>query len=285
MAKNISFEKTENLIKESLNLSKGKPSKGFNLTILGSENEIIPFESGYKFMGKLTTEKKKIKQLVFVRIAQKFFIDHRLKSGLPAAIQDNPFIIYLHNFDSTLNDSALNRYAALTVYAVEEINCNGKCLLDLGSADGILCLTANKKGAQVIAVDIDPSMENKLANHIKVNNMNPSEFTFISADVIDKGILSRKIPVERIDIVVANLGPHYEGADLAATALLEYLPNARIFISGGYTEDVSGKEKTRYSPFDAIEMLKRKNFGIWKKIREKTEDSSSRLTFIAKRLF
>lgn len=43
-----------------------------------------------------------------------------------------------------------------------------------------------------------------------------------------------KLIQEGIDIIIANIGPHYNGTDLAAIRLLDSLQNVSTFIGGGY---------------------------------------------------
>mgnify|MGYP000038161542 CR=1 FL=1 len=269
------FNKIIKIIKKNLNSEQVAKTSYFT----GPLEERVHFEVIWN-----TKKYSDEKQIFFVRIGTIIFIDDKLKKKLSGEIYNYENIIYLKDFDSTLGDTSLIYYTALTVYALQSINLSGKLVLDLGSADGILSLVANKKGAKVIAVDILPEMKNKLKNHIMVNNMNPSDFIFVTADIIDKGILSRKIPGDKVDIVVANLGPHYEDADLSAISLLDYLPSSRIFIGGGYTTTSTKKIKNIFAPDEAIDLLKRKGFTITGTVKENTNEPLQRLTFIAEKL-
>jgi len=272
-------------IKKAVDFGNLSPFPGFDGIIEDQTNRTILLESGCTLSDKNNGVGMKNLKPHYIGIGNIIFLHHSLKSKIPREIRNHEKLIYLNNFESTLADENQHRYTALTIHALDMLDLNNKYVADLGSADGILCLLANKKGAKSIAVDIDRECENQFKKHIEVNNMNPADFQFIVADIIDKGLLSKKLPTEKIDVVVANLGPHYEDADISASALLEYLPHAKVFIGGGYTEDHNNSAVNRYSPVEALDLLERKGFKLWKKIKESSVQSPPRLTFIVKRLY
>ena len=278
MANNELVDRIERAIKEKSDIGLDEPFEGPN-------QESVPFESRWKYMGEHHwMDGREVRQMVYVRVGDRIFLDDRLRQDIPKEVrgEGKNNILYLSKFDSSLSDPFLIRYSALTSYAMDCVDLNGKHVLDLGSADAVLGIIANLQGAKITAVDIDPAMESKLRRHILANNLDSSDFQFIPADIKSSGFLDG---VQRpIDMVVANLGPHYEGADMAAIELLGHLPRATTFIGGGYTNPKDPENYyAKYNANTAIGALKQRGFNEFRYVTEGVNDACPRLTFIAEK--
>ena len=271
-------------VKQILGISEGiNPGWDFDEFFLGPQGRVF-FEARWK----TTTDYHRGKeyennQIVYARIGKRIFLDSRLKKDLPQELKEKEEFLYLERFDSSLAIPQLLRYGALTLYALECLDLQRETFLDLGSADGCLSLLAHRKGAcAAFLVDSDPRMKGKLKRHLKVNNFNNANFTFIPQR-IQKSLISR-IPAHEIGVVVANLGPHYGNADLDAIALLEHLPSVHTYVTGGYTDpSQSNHYLARWHPRNAISALQRWGFTEYQKVFEETSSGCPRLTVIAKK--
>lgn len=270
-----------NRLVTSLGIRCFTPYFGRDRYFLNPDNEKVPIEAGSKFMEPRSFFKIKPSNTIYLRVGEFIFLDDRLKeridSELLKELQNR--IIYLHEFDSALGEDSLMRFSALTIYALAYNELQGKTILDLGSADGVLSLVAKRKGARkIIVVDNNLDMANKLLRHVTSNNMRQSAFGFLPADVRNQSLLMQ-LPLEEIQVVVANLGPEYGSSHLCAIDMLDHLPNVHVFIGGGYVND----NKDRYGPQEAFELLSQKGFRVDKKIVE--ADQKPRLAFIAERQY
>ena len=255
---------------ESLNITRVSPPLGRDVPFIGLEQERVRLDLGYN----------QFHRTGYVRVGDLIFLDYSFKDKINPEIlremQHN--IIYIFDFEtSSLAATSLTRYSALTIHASSCVEVQGKAVLDLGSADGVLSLVAKRKGARkIIAVDNNLDMANKLSRHITANNMRQSAFGFLPGDVRSPNLLMR-IPLEEINVIVANLGPEYGSSHLYAIEMLDHMPNVQTFIAGGYNNN----EDDSYSPREAIKLLEQKGFRIFGKIVE--DDEIPRLAFIAER--
>jgi len=229
------------------------------------------------------------RKLVFVRVNNTLFLDDRVAEELSKGeLRDfGSNLIYLSNFDSILGDCMHTLYTATTICAMDYLDFQDVCTLDLGSGDGVLSLKAKKTGAnRMYAVDMNPDMGHKLNKHIRANSMNPNDFCFINADISTKEWLSR-IPREQIDIVLMNVGPNYGDVDLEAISLLAHLPRIRIFVGGGYAMKVYREDGRPFSTNIPYELLNQIGFTNYREVVEIRKNHASqelgRVAFIAER--
>ena len=228
-------------------------------------------------------------KLVFVRVNNTLFLDDRVAEELSKGeLRDfGSNLIYLSNFDSILGDCMHTLYTATTICAMDYLDFQDVCTLDLGSGDGVLSLKAKKTGAnRMYAVDMNPDMGHKLNKHIRANSMNPNDFCFINADISTKEWLSR-IPREQIDIVLMNVGPNYGDVDLEAISLLAHLPRIRIFVGGGYAMKAYREDGRPFSTNIPYELLNQIGFTNYREVVEIRKNHASqelgRVAFIAER--
>ena len=142
---------------------------------------------------------------------------------------------------------------SLCVKAISEIMKEGKGdfkLLDVGAGSGILSIIAMKLGVKnVVAIDIDESVENNLLENLKLNNINSfkkfdeSNIDFSNYKDIDYvygfgNILTDKWVVDfanstKYDIIVANILAPVIISLLTIAKITSYLkPNGYLVLSG-----------------------------------------------------
>lgn len=86
---------------------------------------------------------------------------------------------------------------------------------------------------KVYSVELRGDYESIHKNHIVVNGFPEERFKFIDGDITKSEAVIERLD-QPIDIVVANIGPTYGEAHLAAIRLLRYLPTVKTFIGGSY---------------------------------------------------
>lgn len=216
---------------------------------VGTSGELVAFEA------RQTDEK----EIGFVRVGNFIFLDHRLK---PTFSQDalekfGNDIIWLWNFDSAIGEYTNLLYAQLSIHALSTLDLKGKHVLDLGAGDGVQSLVAYKMGAKkVSSVELKGAHEFFYNKHLEVNGFPRDGFEFIQGDITKPQILMEKLDSQEVDVVIANIGPFYEGdPHLHAISLLSYLPNVQTFIAGAYVRGWS-----EYDSVKAIELLKTLGF-------------------------
>ncbi len=208
------------------------------------------------------------------------FLDSRINFGnLPEESQT----VLLHNFQSFLGDAIHAPYIGLSAYAFQSLELKERTLLDLGCGDGLLGLVALKKGAdKVWGVEREYPCEKIMKKHLHTNLLSKKRYAFVHRDLQKKG-LERQIPVHDVSVVVANLGPHYSGADVAAIEFLEHLPNCEVFVGGGYSVSNHNK-KSPFSAMTALSLLRERGFKYVLSARENNGDLYYRRAFIASRV-
>lgn len=276
----VSTDELAVIIKESLDISQFKYGYDLDEPFTGPDKEIVSFETRRKYMyGFELWDGEGLTKKVYTRIGEKIFLDDRLVRKLPKELRNHNNLIKLSEFDTVLNVAGLIRYSAITAYALECVNLAGKHVLDLGSAEGLLSIIANINGAKTTSVDMDYKMGKKLEKHIFVNNLDFKNFNFIEGDIRNYNYLTNiKSPV---DVIVANLGAHYKGADLAAIGALSFLPNVKTFIGGGYVSS-RNSNYPQYHPNIAINILKEKGFNKFRYVHEGF-NYNNRIAFIAEK--
>lgn len=233
------FEDWVKSIKQQLELTRRLRSIIGKPYLKGVNGERVVFETINKWMGKYKCGFKE-KQAVYVRIGDLIFLDSRFKEKLhPNFIK--PYkanLFWLYRFASPIIYSNYRQYSALTLHALNSLDLKGKTVLDLGTADGILGLVANRKDSKkVVAVEREKMWGKIFPLNIKLNEMDTSKFNFIFEDIRKTDYLLKKIPAEDIDVVVANIGPHrdYGNTHRKCISLLGHLPNVNLFVGGAYT--------------------------------------------------
>lgn len=179
----------------------------------------------------------------------------------------------------------LHKFSAITSFAVNTLDLEGKTVLDMGAAEGAQGLLCVKKGADKIYC-IDKSIigntitENStlLGINAKKNGFDSAQkFSYSFCDIDAKHYPSfwskiRKkggvpaltvsgIPLDKIDVVIANIGPSYgknNETHLNAIRHSEYMPNLKTIVLGGYMNNPSHK----LSPESAIEELHKQGFDV-----------------------
>ncbi len=232
------FEQITEALKPLCNITK----KEFT----GLEGEQVPLDLAM-YNGDKVGEPGEVS---YVRYGKTALLDSRLRNnGYLNSFYGN--IIWLHNFQSILNEQyAHHLYTGPTSYLLQSLDLANAHVLELGAADGIQSLVAIKNGAaKSTAVEIDPNWKRVFQAHVGENDFDPEQFKYITGNIEDPDLF-KKLPVEEVDIVVANIGPAYGSAHFAAINLLDQLPNARFFIGGGYV-----KGSKRDNPTHALEQL------------------------------
>ena len=216
---------------------------------IGTSGELVPFEA------RQTDEK----EIDYVRVGNLIFLDHRLKPALPSEILEKfgSDIIWLYNFESAIADVTHLFFAQLSIHALSTLNLKGKHVLDLGAADGIQGLVAHKVGAKrVSSVELNEIYESFYNRHLELNGFPRDDFEFIQGDITKPDSIMEKLDSQKIDVVVANIGPFYKGGvHLDAIRLLDFLPNVQTFIGGAYVRGRPERDSTH-----AIELLKSQGY-------------------------
>jgi len=168
-------------------------------------------------------------------------------------------IIYLSDINSSFMNITPIVYALTTAHTVGSLSFEGENVLDLGCGCGILGLIAKLKGAKkIIGVDSETEVNNIFYSQLKTNSYSPEDFDLLNFD-IRKEKMAKKVK-NSIDTVIANIGPHYDGADTAAIRFIDDMPTIKRFIVGGYVDDCY--TKTVNGPKQAINMMLERDFKI-----------------------
>jgi len=180
--------------------------------------------------------------VAFVRVGDRLFLDDRLNAHVPQNLEAS--VVYLQEFNSFLAKPLYTMHSSLALAAMSYVDFNGLTVLDLGSGDGALSLEAIKRGAAgVIAVDKNDNYLNEISNeilfygHLKANKMDGPTHRFVQADIdLSNRYWELFQPEERkkVNAAIANLGPTYGLADIAAIFSLLYFKNIDTFIGAGY---------------------------------------------------
>lgn len=243
------WKNTNPLIERLTKLTPSLPHVVTLENFVGTSGELVAFEARQ-------TAKKEVG---FVRVGNLIFLDHRLKSVLPSHILEKfgSDIIWLWNFESAISEYSNLLYAQLSIHALTTLDLTEKHVLDLGAGDGVQGLVAYKMGAKkVSSVELKGVYESLYNKHLQVNGFPKEAFEFIQSDITKPGTFLERLTDRKVDVVVANIGPFYEGdPHLHAISLLSYLPSVQTFIGGAYVRGWA-----EYDSVKAIELLKTLGF-------------------------
>ena len=213
-----------------------------------------------------------------VKIGGLFFIDKEVYEDLEkdlelrAALKERAIVVSDLS-DSTIGESEekggrMKLFTSATILLMLNSNIAGKCVIDSGSGDGLLALTALKLGAsQAILIDNDEASLNKARQHFEANKFREGvHFWCIAGDLTNKDTLMPKIPEIKDSIVlISNIGtwPGDYGpvTNLTSVGLILNMikdRNIRIdkIILGGY----QSKEFIGHLPDGDIAQLKKYGF-------------------------
>lgn len=241
---------------------------------IGPTGERVPYEARRRDIAEEDIFGRIAYHTGYARIGNIAFVDSRLKANIPDQVKNNlrESIIWLSGFQSEMGDFTHLPFTACTVIALISLNLKGKHVLDLGSGDGPLSLVAHRMGAaELTLVDTEEVYMRYFYDHLEANGIRGGNFNCIVGDITKpKTIISKlKSP---IDIVVANIGPHYEDVHLKAIDLLAHLPSAETYIGGAYI-----KGHLTLNSREALDKLKQ--LGYSANFREVTQ-CKARQTFI-----
>lgn len=225
--------------------------------IVGAYGEQVPYEAWRRNEAEEDIYGRMAYHKGYVRVGNLAFVDSRLKLDIPRTVQETlrDSIIWLSRFRTEMGEATHTNYSAITIQALASIDLRGRHILDLGSGDGALALTAHRLGAsRVTLVDDAEQYQHLFQDHLTVNETAADSFSFIDGDITKPETIIPSLP-NPVDVVVANIGPTYGDVHLAAIDLLDYLPTVKTYVGGAYI-----KGYKEMDPAEALERLKQKGF-------------------------
>ncbi|RMF07332.1 hypothetical protein D6764_00065 [Candidatus Woesearchaeota archaeon] len=251
------------------------------------------------------------------------FVDSRLKEEGNKDIADvlrgaeeegSPLVVYLHEFNSNIAKPTHIPFSLIASYALQNLDLKGKTVLEVGAADGALSLQAAKQGAEkVYAVELGRNpftqeymeregassreyhLEGKYAElwpaffkeHARHNNVDNIEY--IIGDILNEDT-QKNLPLDEVDVIIANIGPTYNDLDLQIIDMFKRMPNLESAVLGGYHEIVTRMKDPILKPDSAYKKLEENGFErkegyitVWDRWDPKKEREPRYLAFIAKR--
>lgn len=209
-----------------------------------------------------------------VRVGHLFFIDDfvceafdaELKRDLePNAIRIGQLQAIGKITDSDTDGPLADLYAWLMIAEMMRHDFTGTEVIDLGAGNGILSLVAWKLGASFLQpVDYDSKRLTAALKLFEINGLeNGRDFIRIEGDIKKTAELAGKLRSRGGPVaVLSNIG-HWPGVYPVTNAdsmrLLDHIPQARLFIAGGYMEN--GKEKRVHIPGDQA-LIKERGFMV-----------------------
>lgn len=249
-------------------------------SFVGPDNLTVPFEINKNIGREDDNELIPDYGARYVRIGNLAFLDHRLRTTLPDDLLEahKDSIVWLSRFRSVFCEPSHLQFSPLTIHALASQDLKGKHVLDLGTADGVLSMTAIKMGAdKVTSVELHPQYFPYYAQHQRVNGFDETRMEYIFGDLAQPGEVLPEISEPSPTIAVANIGPWYGNAHLDAIKLAAQIPTVKTFISGAYIKTTNWQEK---NPGESIELLK--SLGFKRNYREIVFDGVN-LTFMLDR--
>ena len=115
---------------------------------------------------------------------------------------------------------------------IEEYIEPGQTIVDLGCGSGILAIAGLLLGAEhAVGVDIDPVCEEAVREHLRLNGIDESRFTYYTGDIVCDDRLQHKVRRQKGQLVVANITKDVL-VDLAGVAGRFMAPQGVICCSG-----------------------------------------------------
>ena len=121
---------------------------------------------------------------------------------------------------------------SMVLEMIEEYIEPGQTIVDLGCGSGILAIAGLLLGAeQAVGVDIDPVCEAAVREHLRLNGIDESRFTYYTGDIVCDDRLQHRIRRQKGQRVVANITKDVL-VDLAGVAGRFMAPQGVICCSG-----------------------------------------------------
>lgn len=115
---------------------------------------------------------------------------------------------------------------------IEEYIEPGHTIVDLGCGSGILAIAGLLLGAErALGVDIDPVCQEAVREHLRLNGIEESRFTYYTGDIVCDDRLQHKVRQQKGQLVVANITKDVL-VDLAGVAGRFMAPQGVICCSG-----------------------------------------------------
>ncbi|HLD86828.1 MAG TPA: 50S ribosomal protein L11 methyltransferase [Candidatus Nanoarchaeia archaeon] len=225
----------------------------------------------------------------YMRVGEWWLLDSSffLKGSDPIQKLDEQKIIWVSNHSPNRKPLHWSHhpYTANILHALTHVDFKGKVVLDLGCGNGLLGVLALKLGAIIaIGIDNDQRWEGEFLEHANLNGVS-DRAQFLYSDLSKPDEWASSLGNYPIDIILANIGPHYGQTDMLSISLLGRFPSVKAFIGGGYIQAPNGSAHT-LSPCRAYVALNKQGFAITGEIQEimHTTDGTkkkNRLSFIA----
>lgn len=232
-------------------LHSGSPEGRF---LVGVNGERVPFETNRAEDFEPNTGGIPDQRFRYIRIGNLAFVDHRLRRDIPKEVLDDfkNNLVWLWKFRSGFCEPTHLQYSPLTIHALTNPTFRESHILDLGSGDGILGLTALKVGiTRVTSVEKYEGCAAYYNNHLDANRFDQKGLNWITGDLSKPEDILPRIEEPTPDVAVSNIGPWYKGdPHLAAIRLAARIPTIKTFIAGAFI-----KEHHNKSPEESRKLL------------------------------
>ena len=184
-------------------------------------------------------------KIELVRLGYLFFIDSDKYSQLsPELKQDlGANVILVKNLSNSILTDLYGKahYTLTTIAAMLNVDLRGKRIIDCGAGEGILSIVAKKLGAKFLdLVEIKKDELNRARANLELNGIEEGkDFNLICEDLnnVDE-VVSQLSKTDLETVVISNIGTwpgSYPGvSNQTSMQLLSLVPQARMFIAGGY---------------------------------------------------
>ncbi len=137
----------------------------------------------------------------------------------------------------------------------EEVDLDGRDVLDIGAGSGILAIGALRAGASsAVAVEIDPVAARALAENVKLNDMD-DRITVIAAPIDQAGLGDATYPVVFGNLIARILADNAE-------AIARHIAPGGILIASGIIEEREQLVVDAFQPL-GVSVKARKQAGDW----------------------